>query len=129
MKDINLTELLNTVKTIAVVGASNDESKYGYKVYKMYVGRGGCTVYPVNPNADKVQGAKSYSRLRDLLVVPDLVSVVTPPEVSEKILDEAIALGVKNIWFQPGAESDQILLKSKGRKDINIITNQCVLKV
>ena len=88
----------------AVVGASRDRSKYGNKVLRVYLQRGR-PVYAVNPAARTVEGQLAYPNLRALPEKPHGISVITPPEVTEAIVEEAIGLGIENIWMQPGAES------------------------
>lgn len=95
--------LLTKPKTIAVVGASDDANKYGYRVYKFLKERG-YEVYPVNPKRATIQGDKAYATLADLPVKVDIVDVVTPPAVSAEIYAQAQQLGLPVVWFQPGAE-------------------------
>lgn len=88
----------------AVAGASPDRSKYGNKVLRCYQ-QHGMEVYPLNPKAPEVEGLKAYARLADLPAKVAGLSVITPPSVTEQVVEEAAAAGVKRIWMQPGAES------------------------
>ncbi len=88
----------------AVVGASRERRKYGNKVLRVYLQRGR-PVYAVNPRARTVEGRPAFLDLRSLPEKPHGISVVTPPEVTEAVVEEAIGLGIENIWMQPGAES------------------------
>ena len=91
-------------KRFAVVGASKDRAKYGNKVLRAYLQNNRDAV-PVNPVADEVEGLRAY---RDLASVPedvDGVSIITPPSVTEKVVEQALQRGIKQIWMQPGAES------------------------
>jgi uncharacterized protein len=98
----------------AVAGASVDRSKYGNKVLRAYL-QGGLEVYPVNPNADEVEGVDAFSNVGllqswlDDSALPKIhgLSIVTSPKVSERIVKEALAAGISHFWFQPGAESEQ----------------------
>jgi predicted CoA-binding protein len=88
----------------AVVGASSNREKYGNKVLRVYQ-QNGLDVVPVNPGGGDIEGLTAY---RDLAAVPgpvDGVSIITPPAVTEKVVEQANRLGIKNIWMQPGAES------------------------
>jgi predicted CoA-binding protein len=82
---------------------------------------------PVNPGQDEIEGLKAY---RDLASVPsevDSVSIITPPAISEKVVEQAIALGIKHIWMQPGAESDAAIETAR-RAGANVIASgPCVL--
>jgi len=115
-------------RAFAVVGASEDGSKYGHKVYACYL-QNGLTVYPVNPYAQTILGNPVYRNLAALPEKVESISIVTPPDVTERIIDEAISLGVKNVWMQPGADSR--LAVEKGRKaGLNIISGgPCLLVV
>lgn len=88
----------------AVVGASTNREKYGNKVLRCYLQRGR-DVYAVNPGETEVEGIECFPSVSAL---PDDVrglSIITPPAVTEKIVSEASARGIKRLWMQPGAES------------------------
>jgi uncharacterized protein len=88
----------------AVVGASQDRSKYGNKVLRAYL-QANRTVYPINPTADVVEGLKAHPLLTNLPEAAHGVSIITHPRVTEAVVEQAGELGIKNIWMQPGAES------------------------
>lgn len=90
----------------AVAGASDDPEKYGHKCFAALLKRG-YHVFPLNPRAKSVMGQTAYPNLAAVPEPVEALSVVTPPAVTEKLIDEAIAAGVKTIWMQPGAEPDQ----------------------
>lgn len=92
--------------TFAVAGASQDRSKYGNKIFRA-IATSGRKVYPLNPTAPEVEGATAYTSISALPVVPESLSIVTPPHVTREIIQQAITAGVKNIWMQPGAEDAQ----------------------
>lgn len=112
-------------KVFAVVGASRDADKYGFKVYRT-LKNGGYEVYPVNPQTDSILGDKCYGSLAKLPKLPDVVSMIVPPHEGEKVVEEAAQLGVTRIWFQPGAESDK-LLKMCEEHDIEALHSVCVM--
>ena len=89
----------------AVVGASRDTEKYGYKVFHDLKRARARPFTPVNPNASAVDGDPCFASLSALPEVPQVVSVVTPPAVTEQVVQECAKLGVRNVWMQPGAES------------------------
>jgi predicted CoA-binding protein len=88
----------------AVVGASQDRSKFGNRVFRS-LREAGYTVYAVNPKGGELEGAKVYSTLADLPQPPEVVDLVVPPPVTEQVVKEAHELGLSRIWMQPGAES------------------------
>jgi predicted CoA-binding protein len=89
----------------AVVGASQDRSKFGNRVF-LDLRDAGYTVYPVNPKGGELEGAKVYASLADLPETPEVIDLVVPPAVTEQVVKEARALGLTRIWMQPGAESN-----------------------
>lgn len=121
-----IKEMLNE-KTWAVVGASNNVDKFGYKVLKKLSSEG-YRVYPVNPKCDEIEGIRCYKSLKDLPETPVAVSVIVPPSVGLKILDDAVQAGIKRLWFQPGAESQEIIEKAS-ELGLEIVYNNCVLVV
>ena len=89
----------------AVVGASQDQRKYGNRVYRS-MRDAGYTVYPVNPRGGELEGARVYPSLADLPQAPEVIDLVVPPSATEKVVKEAHELGLTRIWMQPGAESE-----------------------
>jgi predicted CoA-binding protein len=92
----------------AVVGVSTDRSKYGYRVYRS-LREAGYYVYAVNPNAETVDGEPVYPSLEALPQRPEVVDVVVPPAVTEQIVRECDRLGLRRVWLQPGAESEDAI--------------------
>ena len=119
------TLLADPKTTIALVGATDNPSKYGSVIYRDLT-RKGYIVYPVNPNRSTVQGAPAYARLADLPSKPTIVNVVVPPHVTLDILDEAEALGIRNIWLQPGAESPAVMERLTSG-DFDYLAHACIM--
>jgi len=88
----------------AVVGASRNRFKFGNQVLRSYL-QAGRTAYPVNPTADAIEGHTCYPSLAALPEVPFGISIITPPPVTEAVVAEALELGIRQFWMQPGAES------------------------
>lgn len=103
----------------AVVGASRDRAKYGNKVLRVYM-QNNRPVYPVNPNAQTVEGLACYPDLASLPEKVHGISIVTPPEVTERIVEQAGELGIENVWMQPGAESERAVARA-GELGMNVI--------
>lgn len=115
-------------KSFAVVGASPDRSKYGNKVLRCYMqhGRG---VTPVHPKEPAVEGLTAYTSLGAIPEKPGAVSVITPPAVTEKVVEECAKLGIKHVWMQPGAESDAAIARARELGLSVIAGGPCVLVV
>ncbi len=98
-------------EAFAVVGASNDLAKYGAKVLRSYVQQGR-RAFPVNPREETVQGLQAYPSLRDLPEPVHSVSIITPPSITNQVVEDAAASGVRSLWMQPGAESDSAISRA-----------------
>lgn len=110
----------------AVAGASNDTDKYGYRCF-VALRQSGRTVHPLNPRAPEIAGQKAFASLRDIPGQVVSLSVVTPPAVTERIVEDAIAAGVRFVWMQPGAESPAAVAKAEAAGLFVIADGSCVL--
>ena len=111
----------------AVVGASRHRAKYDNKVLRVYL-QNDRQVYAVNPNAEQVEGLEAYPNLGSLPQSVHGVSVITPPAVTETVVEQAAQLGIRHVWMQPGAESDQALEHAEA-SGINVIAGDACLFV
>lgn len=110
----------------AVVGASEDQRKFGNRVLRCYWEHG-LEAFPINPRRQTIEGARCYARLGDLPERPHAVSLITPPPVSELVVTEAVALGIEHIWFQPGAECEAAIERSRDAGVHVIAGGPCLL--
>ena len=101
-------EMMLDKKIWAVVGANQDPQKYGNMIYRKLKQRG-YRVYPVNPNYETVDGDKCYENLTSLPEVPEVLDMVVSPKYGMAVIDEAAALGINNIWLQPGAYNNELM--------------------
>ena len=115
------------VRKIAVVGASRNPEKWGYKIVKRLMEIEDIKVYPINPKADEILGLKAYPDLRSLPEVPDMLITVVPPEVTENVVKEALLLGVKIIWMQPRSGNKKIA-KIVKRARAEVFLDKCILR-
>jgi hypothetical protein len=90
------------------VGASQDQSKYGYEVFETLT-RHGHTVLPINPKYAEIDGQTCYPSLPNLPHNPDVVLTAAPASTSEKIAETCTALGIPIFWMPPGTETDAAL--------------------
>jgi predicted CoA-binding protein len=96
------------VPSVAVIGASNAPHKFGNKAVRAYL-RQGWTVYPVNPNEKTVEGLPVYPTIGDVPGPVDRVSMYVPPSVGITLLDAIKAKGSRELWLNPGSESDELV--------------------
>lgn len=109
----------NQTKTVAVIGASTDRSKFGNKAVRAYA-KQGYTVFPVNPKEPEVEGLPAYKSISDVPERPNLISVYLPPPVLLKVLPDIAAKGCDEFWLNPGTESDEVLAEAE-RLGLNVI--------
>lgn len=115
-------------RSFGVVGASADRSKYGNKVMRCYQMKG-LKAIPVNPKESAIEGVACVAAVGELPAEVTSISVITPPAITEKVVDEAIGRGIKNIWMQPGAESRAAVEKCV-KAGVNVISDgSCILVV
>lgn len=112
-------------KVWAVVGATQNSSKFGNKIVKK-LKEFGYDVYPVNPVYDEVEGLKCYKSLTDLPLKPDCVSVVVGPDKATAAVKEAKSLSIDHMWFQPGAFSEKTIDLAE-ELELKIVYYNCVL--
>lgn len=112
-------------KNIAIIGVSNREQKYGFRIFRDLL-KAGYRVKGINPRDGEVLGEKIYRNLKELGDIPDLVITVVPPEVTERIVDECREFGIKGIWMQPGSSSEEAVQKAK-KYGISTTFNACFM--
>ncbi|MDX2127452.1 MAG: CoA-binding protein [Chloroherpetonaceae bacterium] len=122
-------EILKSLKTLAVVGLSDNPTRTSYLVSK-YMLEAGYKIIPINPNANSVFGIQSYPSLSDmpphLKQEPILVNVFRKSEDVPPIVDEAIAIGAKGIWLQLGITHQTAIEKAKSAGLVTV-QNRCIM--
>jgi uncharacterized protein len=102
-----------TDKTVAVIGASADRTKFGNKAVRAYRDAG-WSVFPINPTREQVEGLPAY---RDLDALPvarvDQVSFYVPPHVGVTLLEQVKRKNPAEIWLNPGSESPELLARAR----------------
>jgi predicted CoA-binding protein len=107
------------MKTVAIIGASNDRAKFGNKAVRAFLQQG-YTVYPVNPKQKSIEGLTAYASIREVPVRPAMISIYVPPPILLKLLPDIAARGCDELWLNPGTESDQVLAEAE-RLGLNVI--------
>ena len=101
-----------TPKTVAVVGASADRSKFSNKSVRAHLQQG-WEVYPVNPKGGEIEGLKVYSSVEDVPVKLDRVTLYLPPSVGVAVLPSIAKVRPDEFYVNPGAESDALVQEAK----------------
>ena len=112
---------------IGVVGASSDRSKYGYRCLAALLEKGFHAI-PVNPRAEEILGVPAVASVTDLPADARAINVITPPAISAQVLAAAIERGITHVWFQPGAEPDDVSLARAAEAGTDVIVHgPCIL--
>lgn len=99
-------------KTVAVLGASADRSKYSNKAVRAYL-KHGWEVYPVNPKGGEIEGLKAYTAIDQIPGPIDRVTVYLPPAIGVQSLPAIAKARPGELYINPGAESEELVTKAK----------------
>jgi uncharacterized protein len=122
----SVTELLKHVRTIAVVGLSDNQLRPSYGV-SAYMQSHGYRILPVNPQIESSLGEKAYASLLDVAERIDIVNIFRRPEFVEEIVDQAIRLKVAAVWMQEGVTHEKAAEKAR-RAGLFVVMDLCILK-
>jgi len=128
---MNVQELIDGFlksKAFGVVGASSNRGKYGNKVLRCYLSHS-LRAIPVNPKEISIEGIPCVSSVSDLPEEVKSISVITPPHVTEQVVEMAAAKGIEYIWMQPGAESPRAVELCRENNIGVIADGSCLLVV
>jgi predicted CoA-binding protein len=100
------------MKTVAIIGASNDRNKFGNKSVRAHLQQG-YTVFPINPKEKQIEDLPVFSSIFDVPVRPNRVSIYLPAHLVKAILTDIAAKGCDELWLNPGTESDEVLAEAK----------------
>ena len=99
------------MKTVAILGASSDRSKFGNKSVRAHL-KAGYRVFPVNPKETEIEGLTAYPSLGAVPEPVERISVYLPPPIGRKLLPEMAKVGAREVWFNPGAADDALLAEA-----------------
>ena len=100
-------------KTVAVLGASSDRSKFGNQSVRAHMQQG-YTVFPINPKGGEIEGLQVYLSLSDVPVKPlQRISVYLPPAIGIRVLEEIAEGGCEELYLNPGTTSEELLAKAE----------------
>ncbi|RME31249.1 CoA-binding protein [Candidatus Woesearchaeota archaeon] len=133
-------ELFNHENLFLVVGATNNEEKYGSKVFRD-LKQAGYNVVAINKRGGVIQGTPAYPSVTAFLdrvaklfseekrretIAKIILVLVVPPEAALQVIEEAAGLGVRRAWFQPGAESEEALAYC-AEHGLAVVQGQCIM--
>ncbi|MCS7206274.1 MAG: CoA-binding protein [Leptospiraceae bacterium] len=127
MSSFDLVSYLRSNPPIALVGATNDKTKYGNVIFHDLL-RKGYTVFPVNPRATTIDGYRAYKTLEEVAKenTIGLVVFVVPPKITLELLNDALRLNLKKVWIQPGA-GDENVREFLEKHQFEFLMDACVM--
>jgi predicted CoA-binding protein len=100
------------MKTVAVVGASSNRSKFGNKALRAFANHGD-RVIPINPNEKEVEGHRTYPSVLDVPGPIDMATVYVPPAIGVRIMDDLAKKGIREVWLNPGADDPAVVERAR----------------
>lgn len=122
-----LRDILRDTRTVAVVGASDNPARPSNDVFGYLRRHSRFELFPVNPNADAVDGIRSYRSLSDLPLIPDMVDVFRRHEDLPDVLDEVLQLSPlpKYLWLQQGLRHEQVAERARAA-GMTVVMDRCL---
>ena len=123
--DAYLRDILTTVRTIAIVGASPRRERPSHRVMA-YLQRQGYRAIPVNPNAvgTTINGEIVYAKLSNIAEPIDMVDVFRRSEMAREVVDQAIKVGAKVVWMQLGVRDADAAARAEAH-GVKVVMNRC----
>jgi predicted CoA-binding protein len=124
-----IREILETCRTIAVVGLSNHEGRASWGVSHFMQSRG-YRIVPVNPMIESALGERAYATLDAALeAVPEirLVNVFRAPQYVPAIVEDVVRLGIPYLWLQEGVVDHEAAARAEGA-GVKVVMDRCILK-
>lgn len=120
---MNGKQILQTKKSFAVIGATQNKDRYGYEVFEILHSKG-YQVFPVNPKYNEIDGIPCYPLLHDLEQKPDVVITALAPANTEQTLDSIKELNIETVWMPPECWNENVIQKCKKLK-LQFIYDEC----
>ncbi len=124
MKDREIRQLLETSKTVAVVGLSDKPDRDSYRVAEYLQGHG-YRIIPVNPTVDEVLGEKSYPSVSAIPEPVDVVDIFRRPDAVGPVVEDAIAAGAKAVWMQLGIVNEEAAEAAEAA-GLQVVMDRCM---
>ena len=124
MSESKFKDIFDSIRTIAVIGVSNNQNKAAYFVAR-FLQHSGYKIVPVNPACDETLGEKCYPTLKDIPFPVDAVDVFRKSEFAPEIARAAVKIGAKVLWLQDSVISEEAekIAKDSG---MTFVQNDCM---
>ncbi len=123
---MTIQEILETYRTVAVVGLSSQSWRPSHGVTQ-YMQSKGYRIIPVNPNETEVLGENAYSHLEDIPEPVEIVNVFRRSEFVADIVESAIRIGAKAVWMQEGVVDEAAADRAR-QEGLEVVMDRCILK-
>lgn len=120
-----MKEMLNTARTIAVVGLSDNPERTSNRVSRFMQERG-FRIIPVNPTITEALGEKAYPSLKDIPEKIDIVNIFRRSNDVPPVVDDAIAIKARGIWMQEGIVNEPAAEKAKAA-GLKVVMDRCIM--
>src|SRR3989344_951052 len=125
MNEAEVKKILETSKTIEVVGCSSNPEKPAHRIPR-YMQEHGYKIIPVNPNSENILNEKSYKSISELNKNIDIVDIFRPSEECLNVVNKAIKIKPKVIWMQIGIINEEAK-KLAERHGIKVVMDKCLM--
>ncbi len=125
-RDEAIPTILRTMRSVAVVGASDKPGRPSHRV-TFYLIRAGFEVYPVNPTIKELGGRPVYPDLVSIPEAIDIVDIFRKPESVLPIVEEAISIGAKAVWMQEGIVNEEAAARAR-TAGLAVVMDRCIMK-
>ncbi len=119
-----LRQIYADTATIAVVGASASAEKAAGEIPR-YLQSQGYRIIPVNPRGGEILGERVAPTLAAIGAPVDVVDVFRPPAEAVAVTRDAIAIGARVLWFQPGTHTEEAVLLAR-EAGLTVVTDRCM---
>jgi uncharacterized protein len=100
------------MKTVAVVGASNDRGKFGNRAVRAFRDQG-YRVIPINPHETEVEGLRTYASVLDVEEPIEVATLYVPPDVGLRVIDDVAKKGIPEVWLNPGSDGPAVVARAR----------------
>ena len=126
MTDDEIRNILDTAKTVAVVGISDDPDRPSFVVAN-FLQKHGYKIVPVNPSLEEAFGERSVAGVRDIQEPVDVVDIFRRSEAVPPIVEDAIAIGAKVVWMQEGVVNEEAAERARAA-GLQVVMDRCMRK-
>ena len=107
------------MKTVAIIGASRNRSKFGNKALRAFEHKG-YRVLAINPNEREVEGHRTFASVLDVPDQIDMATVYVPAHVGVRVMDDLAKKRIAEVWLNPGADDEDVVARAK-KLGLNVV--------